>query len=74
MTKVKELAARIAANGPLAVAECKRLIQQGQSTTLEHALAMEQRSFGLIFATSDMREGTSAFVAKPRRAPQFKGQ
>ena len=74
MTKVKELAGRIAANGPLAVAECKRLIQQGQSTTLEHALALEQRSFGLMFATSDMREGTSAFVAKPRRAPQFKGQ
>jgi enoyl-CoA hydratase len=74
MTKVKELAARIAANGPLAVAECKRLIHQGQSTTLEHALALEARSFGLMFATSDMREGTSAFVAKPRRAPQFKGQ
>jgi len=74
MTKVKELAARIAANGPLAVAECKRLIHQGQSTTLDHALALEARSFGLMFATSDMREGTSAFVAKPRRAPQFKGQ
>ena len=35
MAKVSELAGRIAANGPLAVAECKRLIQQGQSTTLD---------------------------------------
>jgi enoyl-CoA hydratase len=74
MTKVKELAARIAANGPLAVGECKRLIQQGQSTTLEHALALEQRSFGLMFATADQREGMAAFLAKPRRAAQFKGQ
>jgi len=74
MTKVKELASRIAANGPLAVAECKRLIHQGQSTTLEHALALEQRSFGLLFGTADQREGMSAFLAKPRRPAQFKGQ
>ena len=74
MPKVKELAGRIAANGPLAVAECKRLIQQGQSTTLEHSLALEARSFGLMFATADQREGMAAFLAKPRRAAQFKGQ
>lgn len=72
--KVKELAGRIAANGPLAVAEVKRLVHLGQSTTLEHALALEQRSFGLLFATADQREGMSAFLAKPRRPPQFKGQ
>jgi enoyl-CoA hydratase len=72
MASVKKLAERIAANGPLAVAEVKRLIHQGQSTTLEHALALEQRSFGLLFATSDQREGMSAFLAK--RTAQFKGQ
>ncbi len=72
MAKVKSLAERIASNGPLAVAEVKRLIHQGQSTTLEHALALEQRSFGLLFATSDQREGMAAFLAK--RPAQFKGQ
>ena len=72
ITKVKELAGRIAANGPLAVAECKRLIHQGQSTTLEHALALEQRSFGLLFSTTDQREGMKAFIEK--RKAQFKGQ
>jgi len=72
--KVKELAGRIAANGPLAVAEVKRLVHLGQSATLEHALALEQRSFGLLFATADQREGMSAFLAKPRRPPQFKGE
>jgi enoyl-CoA hydratase len=72
MGKVKSLADRIAANGPLAVAEVKRLIQQGQSATLEHALALEQRSFGLLFSTADQREGMQAFLAK--RKANFKGQ
>ena len=74
MAKVRDLAGRIASNGPLAVAECKRLIHLGQSATLEHALALEQRSFGLMFATADQREGMSAFLAKPKRPAQFKGQ
>ena len=72
MGKVKSLAERIAANGPLAVAEVKRLMHQGQSTSLEAALALEQRSFGLLFATADQREGMQAFLAK--RKAQFKGQ
>lgn len=68
-------ATRIAGNGPLAVAECKRLIHLGQSTTLDHALALEQRSFGLLFGTADQREGMAAFVAKPkRRKAQFEGK
>jgi len=72
--KARDIAGRIAANGPLAVAEVKRLVNLGQSATLDHALALEQQSFGLLFSTSDQREGMSAFLAKPRRAAQFKGQ
>ncbi len=74
MARARDVAGRIAANGPLAVAEVKRLVQLGQSTTLDHALALEQQSFGLLFSTADQREGMSAFLAKPRRAAQFKGQ
>ena len=74
MSKVTGVAGRIAANGPLAVAEVKRLVHLGQSTTLDHALALEQQSFGLLFSTADQREGMSAFLAKPRRAAQFKGE
>ncbi|HTR55975.1 MAG TPA: enoyl-CoA hydratase-related protein [Kofleriaceae bacterium] len=73
-TKVKELAARIASNGPLAVAEIKRLIHHGQSIPLDAALALEQKSFGILFATADQREGMAAFLAKPRRAPKFEGR
>jgi enoyl-CoA hydratase len=71
LTSVKALAGRIAANGPLAVAECKRLIHMGQSMPLEHALAMEQRSFGLLFASADQQEGMTAFLSK--RPASFKG-
>jgi enoyl-CoA hydratase len=74
LQKCYEVAKRIAANGPLAVAEVKRLIHDGQSASLEHALALEQRSFGLMFATADQREGMSAFLAKPKRDAQFKGE
>jgi enoyl-CoA hydratase len=74
MARAREVAGRIAANGPLAIAEVKRLVQLGQSTTLDHALALEQQSFGLLFSTADQREGMSAFLAKPRRAAQFKGE
>ncbi|MBL9013597.1 MAG: enoyl-CoA hydratase/isomerase family protein [Myxococcales bacterium] len=72
MVGVTALALRIAANGPLAVAECKKLIHEGQSTTLDAALALEQRSFGLLFGTADQREGMAAFVEK--RKPEFKGR
>ena len=72
MTKVRELATRIAGNGPLAVAEAKRLIHLGQSMPLDAALALEQRSFGLLFATADQKEGMTAFVGK--RPATFTGK
>jgi enoyl-CoA hydratase len=72
MVKVAELAGRIAANGPLAVAAAKRVIHQGQSMTLEESLALEQRAFGELYATADQREGMAAFLGK--RAARFKGQ
>jgi len=72
LPKVRDLALRIAANGPLAVAEVKRLVHEGQSTSLAAALALEQRSFGLLFGTEDQREGMAAFLGK--RAAVFKGQ
>jgi enoyl-CoA hydratase len=72
MDKVRAVAGRITANGPLATAECKRLIHQGQSMSLEASIALEQRSFGLMFATADQREGMAAFLGK--RTAQFKAK
>ncbi len=60
-------ATRIAANGPLAVAEGKRVIQQGWSMPLDEALELESDAFAGLFATADQREGMAAFLAKPPR-------
>ncbi len=65
-------AAKIAANGPIAIAEAKRVILEGADLPLEAACALEQRAFGELFSTADQREGMAAFLAK--RPAAFKGE
>jgi len=74
MGRVKATAERIADNGPHAVAEVKRLVHEGQSLSLEAALAAEQAAFAGCFATADQKEGMAAFLAKPRRKANFTGK
>lgn len=69
--KVDAAAKAVAANGPLAVAEAKRIMNAGQSMSLEASLMLEQRAFGGLFATNDQREGMTAFAE--RRPAAFKG-
>lgn len=64
-------AGRIARNGPLAVAEAKRLVHMGQSMSLEAAVTLEQRTFAGLFASEDQREGMAAFLDK--RPAKFRG-
>ena len=59
------------ANGPLALAQCIEVVNRGAEISLEEALALEAASFGMLTATADMREGTSAFLEK--RPPGFRG-
>ena len=72
MDEIARVAARIAKNGPLAVAEAKKLIHVGQSTSLDAALLLEQRTFGALCATEDQSEGARAFLDK--REPSFQGR
>lgn len=72
MAKAREAAGKMLANGPLAVAEAKRVMHLGQSMTQDHAITLEQRAFGELFATADQREGMAAFLGK--RAPAFTGK
>ena len=69
---VRATAAKIAANGPIAIAEAKRVILEGADLPLEAACALEQRAFGELFSTADQREGMAAFLAK--RPAAFKGE
>src|SRR5688500_3735642 len=59
------------ANGPLALARCIEVVNQGADMPLDDALEMEAKVFGELASTEDMREGTSAFLEK--RAPAFRG-
>ena len=47
-------------------------MQQGQDADVRVAHALEQRAFGLSFASEDRVEGTTAFVEK--RDPEFSGR
>lgn len=67
-----ELLRQILANGPLAVAACIEAVRLGLDIPLDGGLAMEAAHFGLLAATSDMREGTTAFLEK--RPAEFKGK
>ena len=63
---------RIAARGPVATRLAKEVMQQGQDADVRVAHALEQRAFGLSFASEDRVEGTTAFVEK--RDPEFSGR
>jgi enoyl-CoA hydratase/carnithine racemase len=66
------LAAEIAARGPLAVREAKRLIDVGPDLGLEAGLAAELDASERLFASDDMLEGANAFFAK--RDPEYRGR
>lgn len=67
-----DLAARLAAGPPVALAQTKSLLHEGADTTLRQALAAEARAQGLNFATADAPEAFAAFAE--RREPQFTGR
>jgi enoyl-CoA hydratase len=62
----------IAARGPLAVAQAKRLLQEGQDADVRTGHAHEQAAFGWIAASRDRAEGIDAFLEK--REPKFEGR
>jgi enoyl-CoA hydratase len=64
--------ALVATKGPLAVAAAKALLLEGQDADVRVAHALEQRTFGLTFASEDRAEGMRAFLDK--RPPEFKGR
>jgi enoyl-CoA hydratase len=66
------MAAEIAARGPLAVREAKRLIDLALDVPLDAGLAAELDASERIFETEDMLEGAAAFFAK--RDPRYEGR
>jgi enoyl-CoA hydratase/carnithine racemase len=71
MAAARELAATIAARGPFAVREAKRLIDAAIETELDAGLAAELDASERVFSSNDMIEGATAFFEK--RPPEFTG-
>lgn len=71
MADALELAARIAANGPIAVQQAKFALNYGTEASLGVALPLESKAYEITIPTADRMEALEAFAAK--RAPVFKG-
>jgi 2-(1,2-epoxy-1,2-dihydrophenyl)acetyl-CoA isomerase len=69
---VAELAGRLAAGPPVALAQSKALLNDGVDATLRQALANEARAQPGNFATADSAEAYAAFAQK--REPAFTGR
>jgi enoyl-CoA hydratase len=67
-----EIAARIAAQPPVAVMEAKQAILRAHELSLSAGLDFERRAFFMLFATDDQTEGMRAFTEK--RPPGWTGR
>jgi enoyl-CoA hydratase len=67
-----ELAKVIAANGPLAVAATKQIVQSVPSWTPDEMWARQEEVVAPVFASEDAREGSTAFAE--RRPPVWRGR
>lgn len=72
LREARELASRIAANGPLAVQMIKKLAKDSANMPLREALKMTETSWGILRDTQDRIEGRKAFAEK--RKPVYRGR
>lgn len=71
MDRARAIANLLTAQAPIALAEGKRVIDDGLQTSLAAGLTLEQRVLGALYATNDAKEGIDAFVEK--RDPKWSG-
>jgi enoyl-CoA hydratase len=67
-----ELAATVAANGPLALAATKQIARRTADWTTEEGWARQAELMAPVFGSEDAREGATAFAEK--RAPVWRGR
>jgi len=72
MARAEAIAAKIAANAPLAVQYALEAVNKGMDMPLAEGLLLEATLFAVCCATADKKEGTSAFLEK--RTARFQGK
>lgn len=72
LEKALELAAAIAANGPLATAASKQIVVESSEWSRDEMFQKQMEIGGPVFTSEDAREGATAFAEK--RAPVWKGK
>ncbi|GAA4222752.1 enoyl-CoA hydratase [Streptosporangium album] len=72
LARALELAKRIAANAPLALAATKRVIVESADWSRDEMFARQGEIINPVFGSKDAMEGAAAFAEK--RAPQWRGE
>jgi enoyl-CoA hydratase len=72
LAKARELATKIASNGPLSVKALVATLRETESLPEAEAFVIEQRHGGAVMASEDAKEGPRAFLEK--RPPVFHGR
>src|SRR5258708_11218420 len=70
--RAEAIAAKIIANGPLAVQYAMEAVNKGMEIPLVQGLYLEATLFGICCTTEDKKEGTAAFLEK--REARVKGK
>ena len=71
LDRAREVAAAVAANGPVAVQAVLRALRATEGVPEAEAMRLDSEIGMAVYASDDAREGPRAFVEK--RTPQFTG-
>lgn len=72
LSGAKALAAKIVANGPLAVRVSKQIVKESRGWPMDERYDRQAQLIAPVFVSEDAREGSLAFAEK--RAPNWKGK
>ena len=67
LNEAKKLALTIANNGPNAIKNCKKAINEGMQVDIDKAIQIEEKLFGECFETSEQIDGMNNFLNKGKK-------